>query len=203
MRYLTSCITCLALCVSLTGCASDALNAEAEGTSADQNQTVVSALWAAEEVLDLGNVAAASSDIVRGTVEAVGEPRTAVIEGGAYDGLTVVYRDAELVVTRGLKGHCASGEVISVRLLGGTVGDLTFVYEGEGDVSVGEDVSLFLTDQPDEIYPRADGFGYAIVYGVNGKFHMDGDSARRGAEVPDEYRDASFDELVLAAGSHD
>jgi hypothetical protein len=155
-----------------------------------QGQTVVvSPTWAAEEVLDMRAMGSRATRVVTGVVESVDAPQAVTLTEGFESGITVVYSDATIRVDRSLKGEAAKeAERVSVRVLGGTVDDYTFVYEDEAKLGVGDPVVLFLTDNPDSFYPRDAELQYAVLWGMHGAFHVKDGTGCRSAGIPADKR---------------
>jgi hypothetical protein len=141
--------------VGVAGCEGQATEAPGVADELKGQTVVASPSWAADEVLDMKAMGRRATRVVTGVVESVGPPQAAILVGGFEDGITVVYSDATVLLNGSMKGKSAEeSERIAVRLLGGTLSDYTFRYEDEAQMSAGDRVVLFLTDNPDTLYPR-------------------------------------------------
>jgi hypothetical protein len=96
-----------------------------------------------------------------------------------------IFTDVEVLVEETLKGR--PPRVVTVRQLGGTVGDLAQKVSGLHDYDVGEEVVLFLQKTPGDLY-RVAGFAqgrYRVERSADGKAHAVPDEAVRGARLVD------------------
>lgn len=182
--------------VGVAGCEGQATEAPGVADELKGQTVVASPSWAADGVLDMKAMGRRATRVVTGVVESVGPPQAAILVGGFEDGITVVYSDATVLLNGSMKGKSAEeSERIAVRLLGGTLSDYTFRYEDEAQMSAGDRVVLFLTDNPDTLYPRDNGFQYAVLWGVHGAFRMKGNLGTRGAGIPAEHRDVPLSDI--------
>ena len=165
----------LLLLVGCAGCIRSAVN---DGS----NITITySPLYSVEEVEDIGRLAKNSALVVEGDVLNAASAATAVLDRVPNNGQEMVYRDFTLSISRVLKGSArAAGDSVTVRVLGGTDGDLTVDMGGsQPQLDEGDRVLLFLSDAPTPECPTSGGFEY-MVYGDGfGSFEIHGDRAVR------------------------
>lgn len=195
MRSVLFAILAFALVVA-GGCANSTTGIFSSSLDSQGKTVVLSASWAAETVLDMKALGRNATLVVSGVVESVSPSKTETLSEGYEVGSTVVYSDAIIRPDRSIKGDTVKkNESISVRLLGGTVNGYTFVYEDEAQLTEGEHVVLFLTDSPDPLYPLDNGFQYAVLWGIHGAFHIQGDIGTRSTNIPAGHRDKTLNEI--------
>lgn len=82
-----------------------------------------------------------SNSIVRGTVQSIGEVKSYIEEGETY-----YYTEVSIKVTGVISGDGELKDtVIKVKQLGGVMGNITYVYNGEPSMKAGGDVILALS----------------------------------------------------------
>ncbi len=181
--------------IAAGGCAGSATDALSISPDLQGTTVVMSASWPTD-VLDIKALGRSATRVVSGVVKSVDPPRMATLTEGPEAGVTVVYSDAIVQTDRSLKGQAAKkAELISVRLLGGTVDGYTFVYEDEAKLAEGDRVVVFLTDSPDPLYPRDEGFQYAALWGMHGAFRIQNDIGIRSADIPADQRSIPLTEI--------
>ena len=109
------------------------------------------------------------------------QPENALEDLGLHE---VIYRDVVISVDEYLKKSLSSNEVV-VRVLGGTVGNLTMDVEDQPSLEPGEDVLLYLVN---DTHPATKNLGpeYFVVCGCfQGKFSLseDGKAVSKGGTV--------------------
>ena len=194
MRIVLLAILAVALVVT-AGCASS--TAGTSSTSLDlQGQTyVISASWPGK-ALDMKELGRAATLVISGVVESKSQPTVETLTEGLEAGRAVVYADALIRPDRSLKGKSVkTDETVSVRLLGGTVDGYTLAWDDEAELTEGDHVVLFLTDNPNPFYPRDNGFQYAVLWAMHGAFRIQGDIATRSDHIPAEHRQKSLTDI--------
>lgn len=111
-----------------------------------------------------------------------GEQPTNALEGLGQE--EVIYRDVVISVDKYLKNSLSSNEVV-VRVLGGTVGNLTLDVEDEPSFELGEDVLLYLVEDT-YLATKVLGPEHFVICGCfQGKFSLteDGKAVSKGETV--------------------
>lgn len=184
------------VCVSAAGCAHSTADTTAVPSGLQGQTVVMDPSWAAEQVLDMKALGRSAVRVISGVVESVGPHQLATFSEGPEAGVTVVYSDATIRVDRTLRGEAAAkAERVSVRLLGGTVDGYAFVYHDEAQLTQGDQVIVFLTDDPGPLYPQDGDFQYAVLWGMHGAFRVEGDVGVRSDAIPADKRDVPLTEI--------
>ncbi|MCQ1535065.1 hypothetical protein FTO70_05055 [Methanosarcina sp. KYL-1] len=99
------------------------------------------------------------------------QPENAFEGSGLND---VIYRDVVISVDQYFKNPLSSNEVI-VRVLGGTVGNLTLDVEDEPSFESGEDVLLFLVEDTKPATKDLEPEHFRVTGSFQGKYALTGD----------------------------
>jgi len=201
MRTLTAMLlsaVALTLLIVPTGCSPESSDTRFSSEAAAPQTTVISASWATEEVFSLDSQASAAELVVQGTVLSLGTVASDPESDAESEDRIIIYRDVTIRVEEVLKGGAVVGSTINARVLGGTIGGSTLVVEGEPEFEAGEKVVVFLTSRPDPLVPRGDDFQYSVVYGMHGKYRLEGANCVRSDAVPAPERTVSLDALKTA-----
>lgn len=94
--------------------------------------------------MTLGQMVSGSKEIVRGTVTHVSSEWN--------EDNTQIHTTVELFVSDVAKGNTRETEILTLRMLGGRIGDLAMIIVGSPVFAMGEDVILFLRD-PESLSP--------------------------------------------------
>jgi hypothetical protein len=195
MRVVLLAILALALVVT-AGCASSTVDTSSTSLDLGRQTYVISASWP-EKSLDMKELGRAATLVVSGVVVSKGQPTVETLTEGPEAGRAVVYADAMIRPDRVLKGRpVETDETVSVRLLGGTVDGYTLAWDDEAELTEGDHVVLFLTDSPNQFYPRDNGFQCAVLWAMHGAFRIQGDIATRSDHIPAEHRQKSMTDIA-------
>ena len=101
-----------------------------------------------------------------------GKPPENAFEGSGLN--DVIYRDVVISVDQYLKNPLSSNEVV-VRMLGGTVGNLTLDVEDEPSFEPGEDVLLYLVEDTKPATKDLEPEHFRVTGSFQGKYTLTGD----------------------------
>lgn len=126
----------------------------------------------------------AADRIVLGTVETIYPSRWNTPDGSLPPNTTIqtlspdtrIFTDVDVRVERNLKGP-ASGDVVRVRIRGGTVGQDTMLADYEPEFTVGQRVVLLLRSEDDRIAGNIGPDHYVVVGAIQGKYDIIGSDA--------------------------
>lgn len=132
----------------------------------------------------------ASADrIVLGTVETVYPSRWNTPDGNLPSNTTIqtlspdtrIFTDVAIRVERNMKGPV--GDVVRVRIRGGTVGQDTMIADYEPEFAVGQRILLFLRAEDDRIAGNIGPEHYVVAGALQGKYDIVGaDAVSRGGD---------------------
>lgn len=104
-----------------------------------------------------------------------------------------IYTDIIVKIDKEIRGKDTPAEV-TVRILGGQVGEDTMITEDEAEFELGENVLLFLTKE-DPFTDNSAGTHYRVTGWMNGKFNLINDHAIR-PKLPKEDQDLLLEEVL-------
>ncbi|MFZ3383195.1 MAG: hypothetical protein WA144_04645 [Candidatus Methanoperedens sp.] len=110
-----------------------------------------------------------------------------------------IYTDVIIKVDKKISKELTS-EVITVRTLGGQVGEDRMIVEDEAKFELGENVLLFLTKE-DPFTDNSDGAHYRITSWKHGKFSITKDNQAVRSDVPTEYQKIPLEMLLKSIGA--
>ena len=108
---------------------------------------------------DLSSVVRNSDYVVVGTIKSIGEP----VDNGID-----VYRLANITVNEDLKGNAPQN--ISIRLYGGKLNGINYIYESEANFEVGDEVAFTLINREDRDSRSLSGVGLTECSIAGGEF---------------------------------